>query len=1237
MTFLNRFNISFRLSLGFGIIILLLLFLGIVGYRGIISIWNDSERMYHHPYTVSNEVREIQIRIYAIHRSMKDVSLANDLIEMKKAVDMVNQYEQEAFESFDLVQERFLGDPKQIIECRENFTNWRSIRQQVIVRVIAGDHEAAVAVTKGEGAIYVAELIQSIQSLKDFANDKAREFHDHARESKNSTIGWTIVLLIVALFIGFLISYIITLSITKPVGKIVEHVKLMSTGDVRTSEVIIGNDEIAALAECLNSMQDNLLEKLEIAERVTSGDYSVKIKEQSEQDELAFALNTMTETLGNLNETNERENWIRNGIHQLNDVMRGDKELTVLCRDVISTLARYLGAQVGVIYKKNPELDELNLVASYAVTFQKGIIDRFAIGEGLVGQVGLEKEIISIKELPDGYLRVVSGLGDTSPNNVVIVPLVLNNELIGVIEVGSFSELDAGVMRLIEDSAESIAIAIQSAESRNVLKHLLQDTQQKTVQLEVQQEELRANNKELGSQAKRLRESEAQLQLQQEELATTNKELEEKNEYLEQQKREINQKNNYLENTRKELEEKAAQLEITSRYKSEFLANMSHELRTPLNSLLILSRDLMDNSEGNLNEDQVESSSIIYKAGNDLLQLINDILDLSKIEAGKLNMNFERLDLDSFFNGLVKRFSPLAKEKGINLAVQRGNDLPDAILTDAQRFNQILTNLLSNAVKFTHKGKVEVMIDPIVGQETPKLMLRVMDTGIGIPDEKKAEVFEAFQQVDGSISRNYGGSGLGLSITRELCKLLGIEISFDSVVGEGTVFNLVIPIEYNGEQAYDGEVSPGSVLATPPHKAKALPLKVSPNAVFKATAQSIDDDVATLSSGDRFLLVVEDDPDFARMLRKVANKRGFKFLHAPTGEIGIKLAQEHQPNAIILDIYLPGIQGWEVLDLLKGSKKTRHIPVHMMSADSHPIEALRKGAIGFLQKPVNSEQLADSFSKIESFIDKDIKDLLIVDGDKNVQNSLLNLIECDKTSISVASKASEALDLLKKKSFDCIILDIALPDMSGLDLLKSIKDTFDSEMPPVIIHTGQEISKEMEFELQSYSKTIIIKGVRSYERLVDETALFLHQVIEELPEYKQEIITQLHDSDTVLEGKKVLLVDDDMRNVFTLSKLLSAKKMEVIKAANGQKALEALEEHPDIDVVLMDVMMPVMDGLEATRRIRKNPDFFKLPVICVTAKAMKEDRQKCFDAGANDYLTKPVDTERLFSVMRVWL
>ena len=1231
MHFLHHLKISLRLAIGFGIILCLLLLLGLVGHRGISEIWDRCETLYLHPYTVSNNVREIETHILAMHRSMKDVSISNSREELIVSVNLVEQNETEALEHFELIFERYLGDPQQIIQCRKLFIEWRIIRDEVIELTKSGKKMEAMAITKEKGADHVEVLLDQIQTLKAFADDMALSLRKEASDYMNMTLWLSILLLLVTFIAGTITAVLIIGSITAPIRMMVNHVNKMASGDLGSRMSRRGRDEIAILGSSLNQLQENLQKKLNVAQKVILGEYDVSISVQSEADELAIALNQMTVTLSDLNSSEKRDRWVRDGINNLNEILRGDKELISLCRETVSQISKYINAQVGVLYLRKADSDELHLVASHAFSMRKGLSDRFKLGEGIVGQAAFENTIISISDIPEDHIRVVSGLGDSIPRHLIAIPLSIDDRVVGVLEFASLHEFDNIALKFLQEAARSIAISVHSADSRNTVNRLLQETQQKSAELESQQEELRVTNEELQEHTKRLKDSEAQLQLQQQELAATNEELEEKNESLVTQKDEIDHKNRSLEQTRIELEEKAKQLEISSRYKSEFLANMSHELRTPLNSLLILSQDLMKNGEGNLSSDQIESASIINKGGNDLLQLINDILDLSKIEAGKLSMYVEPVNLDSCVDGLIKRFSPLAKDKTLRFSTEKSPELPTTIETDAQRFTQILTNLLSNAIKFTHEGQVELVLDTLNENAKSYLRILVKDTGIGIDGDKIHEIFEAFQQVDGSISRQYGGSGLGLSITRELCRMLGIRIQVSSELGVGSTFELIVPFQQVGE------ISEHYAASEPLPKAKSSAKKEAIESKLANAPTPIEDDRNGISDEDKVLLVIEDDCGFAGVLKKFSQKRGFKFLHTTTGEKGLEYAQEYRPCAIILDIYLPGIQGWEVLDRLKENENTRHIPVHMMSADSHPMEAMKKGAIGFVQKPVQADELADSFSKIESFLDKSIKELLIVEDDVTAQESLIKLIENEGISISLASDAEQAMALISERVFDCIILDIGLPDMSGIDLLRNLKNAEIESLPPVIIHTGQDISKEMEFELQNYSESIIIKGVRSSERLLDETALFLHQVIDELPADKRKIIMKLHDSDNMLHGKKVLLVDDDMRNVFALSKLFSDKGMEVLKAANGQKALDSLEEHPDVDIVLMDVMMPVMDGLEATRRIRKMTQFSGLPIVCVTAKAMKEDRQKCIEAGANDYVTKPVDIDRLFSVMRVWM
>ncbi|HEY1039008.1 MAG TPA: response regulator, partial [Bacteroidia bacterium] len=818
-----------------------------------------------------------------------------------------------------------------------------------------------------------------------------------------------------------------------------------------------------------------------------------------------------------------------------------------------------------------------------------------------------EAKPVLIKNLPPDYIKVNSSLGNVLPKTLLIYPFQYAGKVSGVIELATLTTFSDKELQLMEMVSENIGIAFNSSQSRAILKSLLEETQVQSEELQAQQEELRQVNEELEEQAQNLKQ-------QQEELQMTNEELEE-------QTRSLEMKNREVEQARYDIEQKTRQLEITSKYKSEFLANMSHELRTPLNSLLILSKELADNRPGNLSEDQKECAKIIYDSGQDLLSLINEVLDLSKVEAGKMELNIEPVELKTIADNLLREFKRSAEKKELKFSVELTGDIPEIIKTDSMRLNQVLKNLLSNALKFTEKGSIQIAME---NYNKDHIVIHVKDTGIGIPEDKQLAVFEAFQQADGGTSRKYGGTGLGLSISRELAKLLRGYITLKSKVDEGSVFSLVLPVEFKEEAV--------------PETTESTSAKKSVHAKDQTSFinyPTIKDNRDTLGKNDKVVLIIEDDLKFAEIMMKQANEKGFKCIAASTGEDGLILARKYKPTAIILDLDLPGVNGNYVLSVLKEDPSLRHIPVHIVSVNERSMKPIKEGAIEYLMKPVTKDELEEAFSRIESFVNRKMKNLLIIEDDDNSGKAMKRLIGNGDVKCFVATTGAEALKLYADLHFDCIVLDIGLPDMSGFELIHKLEKVKDI-LPPVIVYTGKELSREENLELEKYSESIIIKGVKSEERLLDETALFLHRAISNLPESKQHIINRLYDKEIVFTGKKILLVDDDMRNVFALSKILKERGMEVLKAENGINALDVLDKE-SVDLVLMDIMMPEMDGYEAMRRIRAQGKFRKLPVIALTAKAMKDDKQKCIDAGANDYITKPLDVERLLSLMRVWL
>jgi CheY-like chemotaxis protein len=779
--------------------------------------------------------------------------------------------------------------------------------------------------------------------------------------------------------------------------------------------------------------------------------------------------------------------------------------------------------------------------------------------------------------------------------------------------------------------------------------------QERSEELQSQQEELKRANTELEQQAQTLKASEELLQTQQEELQQTNEELEEKAQLLEEQNRRIEIKNREIELARAALEEKAEQLALSSRYKSEFLANMSHELRTPLNSLLILAKLLAENSDANLTEKQIEFADTIYSAGSDLLELINDILDLSKVEAGRMDVNIGDVKLSDLRDFVERSFRPVSEDKGLEFEIEvRGANVPPTIETDEQRLQQVLRNLLSNAFKFTEQGSVKLRIGVAEGRQFASealsradavLEFAVVDTGVGIAHDKLRLIFEAFQQADGTTSRRYGGTGLGLSISREIARLLGGEIHVESGVGAGSTFTLFLPARYMPvehkprDEAADYEVVFASDAESDGDSATTIAAAEEPELdPALLLLNDVRDDRDEIQQGDRVVLIVEDDPELARTELDVARDRGFKGIVALRGDSGLALAHEYKPDAIILDMKLPVLDGWSVLDRLKQHPETRHIPVHIVSGGDGRQNALRAGAVAFLEKPVTKEGLEETFGEIRSFIDRGVKRLLVVEDDEDQRNSLVELIGSgEDVEVTAVGSSEEALEALQLQRYDCMVVDLKLPELSGFGLLERLKEDEHAASTPVIVYTGKELTRKETTKLRRLADTIVVKDASSPERLLDETALFLHRVERKLPQEKRRLLEQLHSAEEVFKDKKILIVDDDVRNVFALTSVLEAHGMEVLYAENGRDGIDVLRSNPEIDLVLMDIMMPELDGYQTTRAIREDAAFKLLPIISLTAKAMKGDREKAIAAGASDYITKPVDTDQLLSLMRVWL
>ena len=992
----------------------------------------------------------------------------------------------------------------------------------------------------------------------------------------------------------------------------------------------------------------------EVTTAVTNGDLTreIAVEARGEVEELRDNINQMITNLRETTEVNAQQDWLNTNMARFGGMLQGQRDLKAVSRLVMSELTPLVGGQHGAFFMAESEGDgepQLRLIASYAYKRRKGVPNVFGLGEGLVGQAALERKSILVTKAPEDYIAIASGLGEADPVNIIVLPVLFEDQVMAVIEMASFVPFSEAHLTFLEQLSETLGVVVNTIVATMRTEELLQQSQGLTMELQSQSEELQSQrdelertNQELEEQARSLKASEELLQQQQEELQQTNEELEEKAALLAEQNARIEQKNAEVEAARIELEDKAEQLALSSKYKSEFLANMSHELRTPLNSLLILAKLLSDNQEDTLTDKQVEFAKTIYNAGSDLLELINDILDLSKVEAGKMDVNPQPVTPAALADFVERNFRPVADQKLLEFGVIVDDELPATVVTDEQRLQQVIKNLLSNAFKFTESGSVTLTIAPApsetrFGEPTLRnaegvVMFQVTDTGIGIPDDKLKLIFEAFQQADGTTSRRFGGTGLGLSISREIARLLGGEIHVTSEPARGSTFTLFLPPRAPEQESGDAGVPAEQVLSAPAFDP----------AVLLDHKPAVDDDREQIADGDRVVLIVEDDADFARTELAMARERGFKGIVAVRGDEGVALAHEYKPDAIILDMGLPVQDGWQVLEHLKRHPETRHIPVHIVSGgvqNGGVQDALRAGAVAVLEKPVEHSVLDEQYGKILEFVERGTRRLLIVDDDDAQRQAIVELIGSgDDVEITAVGSSEEALEALDSDTqFDCMVLDLKLPKMSGFQLLEKVKTDERFRGLPVIVYTGRDLTRREETRLNKYAETVIVKDVRSPERLLDETALFLHRVESKLPAEKRRILEQLHSTDEVFKGKRVLIADDDMRNVFALAAVLERQGMDVQFAENGNEAIASLEADPSIDLVLMDIMMPELDGYEAMQRIRQVPKFAKLPIISLTAKAMKGDREKSIASGASDYITKPVDTDQLLSLMRVWL
>ncbi len=969
----------------------------------------------------------------------------------------------------------------------------------------------------------------------------------------------------------------------------------------------------------VNLLADNLTNQVraiaEVATAVTKGDLtrSIQVDASGEVAELKDNINTMIDNLRLTTDRNTEQDWLKTNLARFTGMLQGQRELTTVGRMLLSELAPLVNAQQGVLYQMESEdQGELRLLSSFADSIE-GHQEAVLIGEGLVGQCALEKRRMLISDLPKSTVPIRSGLFEAVPRNVIVLPVLFEDRVKAVIELASLSAFTPSHLAFLEQLTSSIGIVLNSIEATMQTEGLLKQSQQLAVELQTQQKELQQTNEQLAQKAKQLAEQNA----------------------------EVERKNQEIEQARGALEEKAKELALTSKYKSEFLANMSHELRTPLNSILVLGQQLADNPDTNLTPKQVEFARTIHGAGTDLLNLISDILDLSKIESGTVSVEAEEVFFGSLIEMVARPFRHEAENRRLAFEIDTDPHLNRSLVTDSKRLQQVLKNLLSNAFKFTEQGGVRLSVSVVAGGWTPShqilsgaasvVAFEVSDTGIGIPADKQRIIFEAFQQADAGTSRKYGGTGLGLAISRELASLLGGEIQLRSTPGKGSTFTLYLPQTYVGPSTQT--VSPTGL----PHHGPRLEHPVSSIAAMEAPIEALEDDRNDIRPGDAVLLIVEDDIHYARILCDLSRDNGFKVLVALRGAEALALAREFHPTAVSLDVSLPDMLGWTVLNHLKQDPATRHIPVQMLTMDEDWHHGLSHGAFAFVTKPTSTEGLNAAIARIREYSSPRRKRLLVIEDEPAQQLSIQALLGYDDIDVSIVSTGKEALEAVKEDQFDCIVLDLRLPDMTGFELLDKLSQTPSGSELPVVVFTGKDLSPEEDARLHILARSVIVKDVESPERLLDETALFLHRVVGDLPEEKRKMLDRLHRSDEALVGRKVLIVDDDVRNIFALSSVLERRGMSVLTAGTGREAIATVESTSDLAIVLMDIMMPEMDGYETMQVIRQNPQFRRLPIIALTAKAMKGDREKCLEAGASEYLAKPVNTEQLLSACRMWL
>ncbi|NHN29746.1 response regulator [Paenibacillus sp. S3N08] len=1229
-------RIKTKLFLGFGTLMILMFALAGIGINRLTTIDHSINEIFNNRYTKVQISTVLRNDTAELAKYLANLLLNEDPESTNKIMESIRLSSAKVMKSMEQIHNEYKGSNEQplAVDLLKKGNKFLEYKDQVLGLYLANNKNQAMDLRTAVGLTYEQEMLDSISATGQYQSDALMLAMEGTKAENRRTYTYTGMITILSLLLGVAIMFWIVLAVTRGLS--------MLSGIISN----FGNEQ-------------------------ARGSYRVSVKTTDEFGDIAHIFNAIAEDLEDtttneraLSKVNADQAWLQMHIAEVSTQLQDTQRLEEATDKFIQALCRIIGAQSGAMYMVEQEGRQqvINLKATYARPEQNAL-EQLLPGQGLIGQCIRDGNPITLTDISNDYFKISAAFGTIPAASLAVRPIVYMDEVIAAYEIAAVKPLTDLELQLLDHLNEVTAITIHRIKGQLRVEELLRisqmltdELQSQSMELLSQQEELQASNGKLEEQTTALLCSEKQLQQQQSDLEHTNNELRNKTMLLQEQIKETEEINREIEHAKDTLEKQARELAFASKYKSEFMANMSHELRTPLNSLLILSQLLKENKEGNLSERQVEYAETILSSGTDLLRLIDDVLDLAKVESGRMDLHYDNVRLCELKETMMKAFMPIARKKKVEFEFEIDPQTPETMYTDSLRLLQILKNLLSNAFKFTTKGSVKVQLAPVVHHPS-MLAFSVTDTGIGIAKEKSRMIFEAFQQADGTTSRKYGGTGLGLSISTQLATLLGGHIELDSQEGVGSQFILYVPHHaIPGRETDSREVAAAAeqdALATKEDKAfeasiLSMPLPApdldKPLLLIEQRQQepvqeapAIHDDRDSIREGNRVLLIVEDDISFVRILVDMARERGFKTIIGLDGVTGLRLAKQYKPDAILLDIQLPIVDGWSILVQLKNDTEIRHIPVHVISVVDEVQQGLAMGAIAYLQKPSAKDSLEEAFSQIEAFLEKGTKKLLIVSQDTAQRNYMVELIGYDDVHIVAADGSHEAWMHLQKESFDCMVIDMGPRDLKEFELLDQIKSDPSLRRLPIVIYSNQVWEQKEKLRLKKYGESIIIKDVRSPERLLDETSLFLHRVEENLPEEKRQILRKLHSKEEIFAGKRVLLVDDDIRNVFALSNLLEGYKMVVGFAETGKQALDLMKASPAYDIVLMDIMMPEMDGYEAMRMIRSQQQFDSLPIIALTAKAMKNDRDKCIEAGASDYINKPIQTEQLLSLIRVWL